>query len=295
MIRPMDLAMTVGAASVKKEDRSRWPRRHGVTRRIVARGAEPRVRDLEKPVIDGSVRLVAVGTVLKHRRMLPQKWPAPFGMAGVTVFIHAGLLELRRIGGAVRIVAVGTGKLAFSQRHVRRAIELGFSLQVALTANLGLSSLVKERRLLTNLDELILIGRLFHHLMAGDTSQPAARVRTGFPIGLDAALMATETRFVLYFRGLPRIFAKGDHPANAFAAASGNMGAARAVAILAGSFFCLITRVVQEDFSHHGLGKFFKGGGVAGLANFVADVGGGGGLGGLCFSRPDDPKRNQKY
>ena len=74
----------------------------------MARGAEPRVCDFEKPIIDGSVRLVTVATVLKRRRMLPQKRPAPLGMAGVTVFIDAGLLELRGIGGAVRIVAVRT-------------------------------------------------------------------------------------------------------------------------------------------------------------------------------------------
>jgi hypothetical protein len=72
----------------------------------MARGTEPRVCDFEKPVIDGSVGLVAVATVLKRRRMFPQKRPAPLGMAGVTVFVDAGLSELRRIGGAVRIVAV---------------------------------------------------------------------------------------------------------------------------------------------------------------------------------------------
>jgi len=75
----------------------------------MARGAKPRVRDFEKPIIDGSVGLMTVATVLKRRRMLPQKRPAPLGMAGVTVFVYAGLSELRRIGGAVRIVAVRTG------------------------------------------------------------------------------------------------------------------------------------------------------------------------------------------
>ena len=115
----MDLTVTVGAASVKEEDRSRRPRRHGVTRCVMARSAKPRVCDLEKPIIDGSVGLVAVAAVFKCRRMLPQKGPAPFGVAGVTVFIDAGLLELRRIGGAVRIMAVRTGYLAFSHRHMR--------------------------------------------------------------------------------------------------------------------------------------------------------------------------------
>ena len=115
----MDLTVTVGTASVKEENRSRRPRRHRVTGCVMARCAEPRVCDFEKPIIDGSVRLVAIATVFKRRRMFPQKRPAPLGVAGVTVFIDAGLLELRRIGGAVRIMAVRTGYLAFSHRHMR--------------------------------------------------------------------------------------------------------------------------------------------------------------------------------
>ncbi len=82
---------------------------------------------------------------------------------------------------------------------MRRAHELGFSLQVALTTNLGLSPLIKKGRLLANLDELILVGRPLHQLMAGDTSQPAVGVGTGFPISLNSALVATETGFVLNF------------------------------------------------------------------------------------------------
>ena len=193
----MDLTVTVGAASVKEENRSRRPRRHRVTGCVMARGAEPRICDFEKPIIDGSVGLVAIATVFKRRRMFPQKRPAPLGVAGVTVFIDAGLLELGRIGGAVRIVAVRTSQLAFSHRHMRRAHELGFSLQVALTANLGFGPLIKKRRLLAGLHELMPVGGLFHHLMAGDTSQPAVRVGTRFPVSLNAALMATETSVVL--------------------------------------------------------------------------------------------------
>src|SRR4029450_9960109 len=128
-----------------------------------------------------------------------------------------------------------------------RAHELGFSLQVALTTNLGLGPLVKERRLLTNLGELILVGRPLHQRMAGDTSQPAVCVGTRFPIKLHAALMATKTSFVLDFRWLPRVFAKRDHPADALATARSHVVAARAVTILAGSFFPLIARVEQEN------------------------------------------------
>src|SRR5262245_936224 len=105
----MDLAVTVGAASVKEENRSRRPRRHRVTCCVMTRSAEPRVRNFEKPVIDGSVGLMAIATVFKYRRMCPQKRPAPLGVAGVTVLIDAGLFELGRVGGAVRIMAVRTG------------------------------------------------------------------------------------------------------------------------------------------------------------------------------------------
>jgi len=193
----MDLTVTVGAASIKEKNRSRRPRCYRVTRCVMARSTEPRICDFEKPVIDGSVRLVTVATVLKRRRMFPQKRPAPFGVTGVTVFIDAGLLELGRVGGAMRIVAIRTGELAFSQGHMRRAHELGFSLQVALAANLGFGPLIEKRRLLARLHELMPVGGLFHHLMAGDTSQPAVRVGTRFPVSLNAALMATETSVVL--------------------------------------------------------------------------------------------------
>ena len=104
----MDLTVTVGTASVKEEDRSRRPRRHRVTGCVMARGAEPRIGHFEQPIIDGSVGLVAIATVFKRRRMFPQERPAALSMAGVTVFIDAGLFELGRIGGAVRIVAVRT-------------------------------------------------------------------------------------------------------------------------------------------------------------------------------------------
>ncbi len=197
MIRSMHLTVTVGAASVKEENRSRRPRRHRVTGCVMARGAEPRIGHFEKPIIDGSVGLVAIATVFKCRRMLPQKGPTPFGVAGVTVFIDAGLLELGRIGGAMWIVAVRTSQLAFSQRHMRRAHELGFSLQMTLTANLGFGPLIEKRRLLARLHELMPVGGLFHQRMTGNASQPAVRVGTRFPVSLNAALMTTETSVVL--------------------------------------------------------------------------------------------------
>jgi hypothetical protein len=44
---------------------------------------------------------------------------------------------------------------------------------------------------------LILVSGPLHQRMAGDTSQPAVRMGTRFPIKLHSALMATETSGVL--------------------------------------------------------------------------------------------------
>jgi hypothetical protein len=89
-----------------------------VTRAHMALGAEPGVRDLEEPVIDGSVGLMANGAIFKRRWMGPEKRPAPLGVAGVTVFVDAGLLELRRIRRAVWIMTVRADKLSFSKWHM---------------------------------------------------------------------------------------------------------------------------------------------------------------------------------
>jgi hypothetical protein len=91
---------------------------------------------------------------------------------------------------------------------MRGAQELGFSLQVTLAANFRLGSLIEERRLVTNLCELKPIGGFFHDRVAIDARHAAASVWTGFPISLNAALVATQADFILAFRGLTGVFAK---------------------------------------------------------------------------------------
>ena len=85
----------------------------------MTRRANPRVRDFQQPVIYRTMRLVTVATTLHHRRVFPKERTASFRMTGVAIFIDAGLLELRRVGAAMRVVAVGTDDLPFSHRHVR--------------------------------------------------------------------------------------------------------------------------------------------------------------------------------
>jgi len=80
--------------------------------------AQPWVRNFEKPVVDGAMRLMAVGAVLYDRRMFPQERPPSLGVAQVAGFIDTCLLELRGIWSSMRIVAVRTGHLSLPQWHV---------------------------------------------------------------------------------------------------------------------------------------------------------------------------------
>src|SRR5215510_16110418 len=103
----MYLAVTVRAAPVKEKDRILPARGHRMTRAHMALCAEPRIGNLEQPVIDGAVRLMTVGATVKNRRMNIEEGPTPLCVTAPTVFIYAGLFKLVGIRGAVRVVTVG--------------------------------------------------------------------------------------------------------------------------------------------------------------------------------------------
>jgi hypothetical protein len=194
-------------------------------------------------------------------------------MAGITIFINASLFELCGVGTAVWIMAIGAHDLPLSHRHMRRAHELGLALQMTLTANFDFRSINTERRYVGQFRELLAAG-LCHQRVTVDASQTAVRVRARLPVSLNAALVAAETRFVLHIGGLARILAERDYTSRPFAAARGDVIAARAVAIFASSLLGFVTWIDQKNFPHQGGREFFKGGSVTGLTNFVADVGG---------------------
>ena len=184
----MDLAMAVGASPVKEEvGVRRVP--HPVTA-VVALFTESRHPRLEQALVNGAVRIMAVGTIIEDRRMFKEEGTASFRVTGVTVFVYAGLFELRGIGRAVRVMAIGAGNFPFPQRHVRRTLELSQSLQVALEANLCLGPLIEENGLVSNLRELVLRARFLHDRMAVHAGDTAPRARPPLPLGLDAALTA---------------------------------------------------------------------------------------------------------
>ena len=102
--------MTVGTAAIEKT--SSGSRVIGSVARMTF-GAKPRHARFQQAVVDAAMRLMAIGTIIRNRRMLMEKRPAPLGVAGITVLVDARLLELRRIGRAMRVVAVRAGDFAF--------------------------------------------------------------------------------------------------------------------------------------------------------------------------------------
>jgi hypothetical protein len=266
--------MTVGATTIKEKPRGRAPGRGRMLCLGVTLSAEPGIGNSEQAIVDRPVRLMAGGAILQDRRVFPKKGSAPLRVTGVTVFINSRLNELRWIRRSVRIMTVRTGELSFAKRHMGGAHELRFTLEMALAADFRLRALVKERGPVANLGKLISVGGFLHDGVATNATHATSRMWARFPVGLNAALMTGQTGFILSLHRLPTVFAESDQTANAFSAARRYMLAAGAMTILASAFFGFVARVKKENFSHLGLGKFFKLSGVASLANFVADVGG---------------------
>ena len=172
--------------------------------------------------------------------MLPHERTSPLCVAGVAVLVHARLLEHDRVGRAVRIVAVATGDLSLPHRHVRGALERGFSLQVALAANLCLSTLVKKGRLVIDLGKLEAVRGLLHDRVAIDASNAAPGMRARFPVSLHSALMASKTGLVLDFGRFSGVLPEGNQPAYTLPSSLGHMLAPRAMTGLA----CPLLRIV---------------------------------------------------
>src|SRR5215510_11583168 len=110
---------------------------------------------------------MTVGATVKDRRMNIEKGPTPLCVTAPTVFIHARLFKLVGIRGAVRVVAVGAGHLAFSERHMGRAIELRIALQVTLAANLDFCSLIVKDGSFAKFGELKTVSGFLHDAVAG--------------------------------------------------------------------------------------------------------------------------------
>ena len=88
----MGLTMTIGAAPVEIEI-GIWSIPQAMAA-VVTLVTESRLPYFEQFVIDRTVRVMTVGTIIEDRRMLPEKGAAPFAVTGVTVLVDARLYEL---------------------------------------------------------------------------------------------------------------------------------------------------------------------------------------------------------
>ena len=88
----MDLTMTIGAAPVEIEI-GIWSIPQAMAA-VVTLVTESRLPYFEQFVIDRTVRVMTVGTIIEDRRMLKQERSSSLCVTGVTVFVHAGLYEL---------------------------------------------------------------------------------------------------------------------------------------------------------------------------------------------------------
>ena len=84
----------------------------------VALGAEPWPRNLQHELVDRAVRFVTVQAVRTNRRVFEQERSALFGMTLVASVVDRRGPQQFFIRGAVRLMAIGAGDLAFAHRHV---------------------------------------------------------------------------------------------------------------------------------------------------------------------------------
>ena len=98
---------------------------------------------LEKTGDHAAMRVVAGGTVLSDWLMLMHERPALFSVAGVAGVVDAVALDQLGTGRTVRIVAIGTGHLAFGHGMVRGLVHLATLLLVAGVAGFRLCDLVQ--------------------------------------------------------------------------------------------------------------------------------------------------------
>lgn len=160
---------------------------------------------------------------------------------------------------------------------------MGVSLEVTLPTNFRLRALGEKRCVLSDFGQLIAIRCFLHDRVAIDATNSPARMRARIPVSLNSALVACKACLVLKSDRFASVLAKRNHSANAFSATGCDVVAAGPVAVLASLFLSFVARIKEKNFPHQRLGKFFKLRGVAGLADFAADVGSRRGFGRFFF------------
>lgn len=132
-----------------------------------------------------AVGLVTDRAILAHWRMFPQERPAFFRVAGIAGFVNRSFDQLLRSGGAVGIVAIGTGHLPVLQGVARWAQHLGALFLVTGEAQRGLAAFIEN---------LVFAGM---HSVTTGAGQVLGFVNTTAPVGREIPLVALQTLGVL--------------------------------------------------------------------------------------------------
>ena len=150
----------------------------------------------------------------------------------------------------MRVVAVRTGHLPFSKRHVGRAIQSALFLQMALGANLYHRSLLVKVSLVSHLRKLKPVAGLLHDGVTGGTRKAPPRMCAGLPVGPISTLVALEAGLVHQLGRLSRIFAERDKSSYTFPPSGGHVVASRTMAGFTALLFKMVPRIKEEDLPH---------------------------------------------
>ena len=175
--------------------------------------AKSRFPGVQQLRLTRAVWIMAVGAVLHCRGMFPQERTPMLCMTVVAGLVDRGLNQHGWIRRSMRVMAVGASDLAFSERHVGRAIYLGTAHLVTAETDLGLGRfpelrIVGQRRHETARADEPVLANSHVDLVASRTRQPARLVRASLPEQPNALVVALEALTILPLEVQLRIRAK---------------------------------------------------------------------------------------
>jgi hypothetical protein len=186
----------------------------------MARLTEKRCADLEQRRLCRSVRIVAVGAVLRDGLVLPEKRPTVFRMTIRAGFRDGVLDQLCWCGRAVRRMAGGARHLALAHRMMRGFEEIGVLRLMTRGTDFNLRRCRSHR----------IFGQM--QRMTACAGHIARCVRTRGPVMCGIRLMAAQALRVLFEGRCERFWAEVDH-ARQRSASSLHVSPARSVTSLA--------------------------------------------------------------
>ena len=142
------------------------------------------------------MRVMADRTVLLHRLVVADEGSAFFHVAGIAGVVDAIAHHHAWTGRAMRIMAIGAGDLAFSDRMAGRPVDLVPLLLMASEAHFRLRQLVANS----------VMGGM--HLVTGGAGRILVRMAAARPVDAFAALMAGQAGLALLIGRVRRIFSE---------------------------------------------------------------------------------------